>query len=563
MATYCIDDLTFTYPDRPSPALTGVSLTIEAGDFVVLCGDSGGGKTTLLRHLKPVLTPHGERSGTVYFAGRPIQEGDPRELARLIGYVGQNPDNQAVTDKVWHELAFGLESLGLSNPDIRLRVAEMATFFGIESWFDRAVNELSGGQKQLVNLAGVLALQPEVLVLDEPTAQLDPIAAADFLAALKRINLELGVSVVLSEHRLEDAFPLADQVVVLRGGTVVNQGTPGEVSARAAEFDPRFLRSLPTAARIHAALGGTGRVPLTVRDGRRYLSRFTPAPAQAPVATPPVSRRSPRRRGPAEPEPALRLDEVWFRYRKDGPDVLRGLSLRVPTGGLFALMGGNGAGKSTALGVLAGLREPYRGRSWVGGQRRDRRPASLQVTLLPQNPQAVFLAKTVQRDLLGSVPGRHSGEDREAQVAAVADLVGISGLLGAHPYDLSGGEQQRAALAKALLTQPDVLLLDEPTKGLDAAFKEKLAEILAELTGSGMTVVMASHDVEFCARYADQCALLFRGELTSSGPPGSFFAGHSFYTTAANRIARAHWPEAITLAEVVDRCRDAQLLPAS
>lgn len=561
MATYRLESLTFTYPGRTAPALADLSLTIEAGEFVVLCGQSGGGKTTLLRHLKPAITPHGERAGTIQFRDRHLQDHSSRDLARLIGYVAQNPDNQLVTDKVWHELAFGLESLGLDNRSIRLRVAEMATFFGIESWFDRQVRELSGGQKQLVNLAGVLALQPEALILDEPTSQLDPIAAAEFLAVVKRINLELGVTVVLSEHRLEDAFPLADRIVVLREGRVVGDGSPAEVTARTIAADPDFIPSLPTAARIHAALGGSAAAPLTVRDGRRHLAEVAPAVRREP-GRPTQPAKTPRHRSPRSAS-AVELDEVWFRYAKDDPDVLRGLSLTVPTGDLFALIGGNGAGKSTALGVLAGLHHPYRGRSLVAGQVRGRGPVPLRVRLLPQNPQSVFMAKTVERDLLSALPDDVSAAMRTEKVLAAAEQVGIGELLDAHPYDLSGGEQQRAALAKALLTRPEVLLLDEPTKGLDAAFKEHLAAILSDLTRSGMTIVMASHDLEFCAGHADHCALLFRGEVVSAGPPASFFAGHSFYTTAANRIAREIWPDVITVAEVVDRCRAAQLSPAS
>lgn len=564
MASYRIEGLTFTYPGRDVPALTDIRLDIAAGDFVVLCGDSGGGKTTLLRHLKPSLTPHGEATGRVLFSGRDWAEVDASAQARSIGFVSQSPDNQIVTDKVWHELAFGLESLGMDQATMRLRVAEMAAFFGIEAWFERDVTSLSGGQKQLLNLAGVMALQPEVLILDEPTSQLDPIAASDFLAAVKRINAELGVTVVLSEHRLEEAFPLADRVVVLRGGRVVNSGPPEVVCAQVLSDDRSMVPSLPTAARLFGELGGGGACPLTVRDGRRYLLGRAPEPLRRDrepgqgAGRLTLRDRRPVRPALAEGRPALELDEVWFRYEKKDADVLRGMSLVVPSGSLTALMGGNGAGKSTALAVMAGLREPFAGRVAVDGRRRSRgRAVPQRVRLLPQNPQAVFSAKTVALDLVQAVESGVGDSGRMERVEAMAERLGIAPLLRMHPYDLSGGEQQRAALAKVLLTEPDILLLDEPTKGLDAAFKASLAGIFARLIGDGLTLVMASHDVEFCAAHADRCALLFRGAVVAEEEPGAFFAGHSFYTTAANRIARSHWPEAITVTEVARLCRAA------
>jgi energy-coupling factor transport system ATP-binding protein len=250
MAIIEVRDLSFTYPGRSSAALDGVSLKAGKGEFIVVCGKSGCGKSTLLRHLKTVLTPYGKRSGDVYFDGRPLAEAGPREQASRIGFVLQSPDNQVVTDKVWHELAFGLESLGESTPVIRRRVAEMASFFGIQEWYEKSVVELSGGQKQILSLASVMAMNPDVIVLDEPTSQLDPIAAEDFMDTLKKINDEIGATVIMSEHRLENAIPKADRVVCMSGGRVLCEGGAAEVGRALKATDDPMLSAMPTPMRV-------------------------------------------------------------------------------------------------------------------------------------------------------------------------------------------------------------------------------------------------------------------------------------------------------------------------
>ena len=300
MESYLIRDLTFTYPGRKNPALRNVSLEIEQGCFVTLCGPSGGGKTTLLRQLKPILAPHGVISGEILFYGNPIDELDQRTQSEKIGFVLQSVENQIVTDKVWHELAFGLESLGYSTPEIRLRVAEMAAFFGIETWFYKNVTELSGGQKQLLNLASIMAMQPSVLILDEPTSQLDPIAAADFLAIIGKINRELGVTVIMTEHRLEEVFPLSDRVICLDSGRVVCDGSPNSVGEHLRSLGHGMFLAMPTPMRIWAGVSGSASAaanyefiihnaelkyetngprncPITVRDGRAWLDDFSTA----------------------------------------------------------------------------------------------------------------------------------------------------------------------------------------------------------------------------------------------------------------------------------------------
>ena len=547
MALFDLQNLSFTYPGAARPALDQVSFVVERGEFLTLCGSSGCGKTTLLRQLKPPLTPHGIRKGEVLFQGRPLEELDLRRQSSAIGFVFQHPEEQIVTDKVWHELAFGLESLGYSEETIRLRVAEMASFFGIQSWFHREVAGLSGGQKQLLNLACVMAFSPEVLLLDEPTSQLDPIAATDFLAALGRLNRELGITVLLSEHRLEEALPLSHRVVVLEQGRVAAQGSPQEVAGALRRGGSPVWRGFPTPMRVWAGVRNDQACPLTVREGRGWLDQL--------ARTRKVSQPTDWQERSQVPAPAVELREVWFRYRREGEDVLRGMNFQAPAGWITALMGGNGTGKTTALSLLAGLYQPVRGKVLVEGEIQKGEGPRGRVALLPQDPKTLFVKNTVAGELSEVFYGqRISKEEQEARTAQVVELCRLEDLLDRHPYDLSGGEMQRAALAKMLLLRPRILLLDEPTKGLDPGFQEEFAALLTRLTARGMTVVMVSHDLAFCARHAQYCALCFDGGIAAQGSPRDFFSGNSFYTTAANRMARHLLPQAITAEDVILAC---------
>ena len=477
MALFTIEHLTFSYPQQTARAIDDLTLTIPEGAFMVLCGPSGCGKSTLLRQLKPALAPHGARTGRILFRGTPLEQVDQRTQAARIGFVQQSPENQIVTDKVWHELAFGLESLGQDTPTIRRRVAEMASFFGIEEWFYKNVTELSGGQKQLLNLASVMAMQPDVLILDEPTSQLDPIAASDFLAVLGKINRELGTTILLTEHRLEEAFPLATVVAVMDEGRLLCTGTPAEAGRHLKTMGHRMFLAMPAAMRIWAAVASDAPCPVTVREGRDFLQDFAAGQPLQPLPPEPVY---PKR------QPVVTVSGAWFRYEQDSPDVVKGLDLTLGRGEFLALLGGNGAGKSTTLKLLAGLKKPYRGDVVVSGT----------LGMLPQNPQTLFVKKTVREDLFEIFTGsKLSRSQQEARVARMVSLCRLETLLDRHPYDLSGGEQQRAALAKVLLLQPEILLLDEPTKGLDAEFKQMFAEILRSLLAQGVSLLMVSHDV--------------------------------------------------------------------
>ena len=545
MAHFQIQDLSFSYPTaKGKESLHRVSLSIEKGEYVVLCGKSGSGKTTLLRQLKSVLAPHGKKSGEILFNGMPIEKVSQRDQSAKIGYVMQNPDDQIVTDKVWHELAFGLESLGCDQKTMRARVAEMACYFGIQDWFHRDVANLSGGQKQLLNLASIMAMQPEVLILDEPTSQLDPIAASDFLNTVRKINMELGTTVIITEHRLEDIFPYADRAIVMDGGKVIADDTPRNIGKHLYEQKNDMFAAMPTPVRVFYGAAGQAECPLTVREGRNWLSRTHGNPKVNTLPLQPLAEEI--------DEPALSLKELWFRYEKDSPDVLRGVSAEVPKGSLYAIVGGNGAGKSTTLKAICGICRPYRGKVKVFGKPVEKyKSAELFggcLAMLPQDPKSLFVKKTVREDLSEMT----RDEKKIAEVAAVCE---IEALLNSHPYDLSGGEQQRAALAKVLLTGPKLLLLDEPTKGIDSFFKEKLADILCKLREQGITVVMVSHDVEFCARYADMVSMFFDGQILTTDTPRRFFGNNSFYTTAANRMSRHVFSMAVTAEDVIDLCR--------
>ena len=512
-----IKNLIFSYPNSKKTALNNINLTVNQGEFVTVCGKSGCGKSTLLRHLKPILTPHGKTSGEIYFYGKSIYDLSDREQAENIGFVMQNPDNQIVTDTVWHELVFGLESLGINSAEIRSKAAEMASFFGIQNWFYENVTNLSGGQKQILNLASVMVMNPTLLLLDEPSSQLDPISAHDFFTMLERINTELGVTIILSEHNLSEVFPLSDKVVVMEDGKITAENTPYKIGEELKQKS--MFAALPTPTKIYYSLGNnSGNCPITIRDGHKWLEKQQ--------INEHFEFKSEKNR--INTEPILELKDVWFRYEKNSDDILKGLSFKVHENEFYAIVGGNGVGKSTALSVISKINKPYRGKVFINDDTK--------VAVMPQNPQSLFLKKSVLEELYDAVFDVEK-EKRKNEIEYVIKLCELDNLLENHPYDLSGGEQQRVALAKMLLRKPDLLVLDEPTKGLDACFKRKLATILKSLQKNGMTVLMVTHDIEFCAEYADICAMFFDGKIVSEAPPRKFFAENNFYTTSAKRMA--------------------------
>ncbi len=534
-----VENLTFTYPLCASPAVRNVSFRLQEGVFAVLCGATGSGKSTLLRLMKRELVPLGEKSGRVLLRGTETEELPAAESARLVGFVAQNPEQQIVTDKVWHELAFGLENLGLPQPAIARRVAEMAEYFGIDSWYEKSVAELSGGQKQLLNLAAVMAMDPEILILDEPTSQLDPIAASEFISTLKKLNIDFSLTVLVAEHRLEELIPVCDRLLVMDGGKLIADGTPGSVISDLNEQEELML-AMPASARLFRMLGADGDCPLNVRECRRWMEQRYDRQIRS------LPDESPQKQKNHEGI-AISFKNVWFRYERDLPDVLKGLNLTVYENEILCVLGGNGSGKTTALGCASGILKPYAGEIRVFGKRlKEYKNQSLYkdcLALLPQDVQTVFLRNTVREEL------------EDAGVAAEEMPYDLSGLYDKHPYDCSGGEQQLVALAKVLAAHPRILLMDEPTKGLDAGKKREISGILDKLKASGITVLIVTHDVEFAASTADRCAMFFRGSVISTDEPKAFFSENRFYTTAAVRIGKGVYERAVTVEDLARLCQ--------
>lgn len=489
-----VENMYFRYPNADT-ALSGVSFTLTEGSFTTLCGTSGCGKSTLLRMLKPCLRPHGELSGVI------APELTDKDAARDIGFVMQDPEAQICTDRVWHELAFSLESVG-EQPDImRRRIAECAEYFGLESVFERETASLSGGEKQLLALASAAALHPKLLLLDEPTSQLDPVAARSFIDIVTRLNRDFGITVLIAEHRLEELLPISDRVLVMDGGRIIADCEPRGLLAALPTEHP-MLSALPVSMRIFAGTHSDGPPPISVREGR----------CCAPVIDYIRGNKPPVREPSVSGENVLTVKELCVSYGRRSPDALRSASLSIRRGEVYALLGGNGSGKSTLLRAVFGIVKPLSGRIRL----------NVKAAYLPQNPCAILGADTVREE----VPD-----------ARMLDKFGLTELSERSPLDISGGEQQRLALAKLLSERPGLLLLDEPTKGMDALSKAEFAELLRDTAGRGTAVLLVTHDAEFAAKCADRCGLLFNGEVVSEDEPPAFFGGNFFYTTPLCRLA--------------------------
>lgn len=553
MEIITVENVSFTYPDADEKVVDDISFTIKEGEFLTIFGASGSGKTTLLKLLKKELTPHGKQEGAIYYEGSSLDDIEERKLAADIGYVMQHPDHQIVTDKVWHELAFGLENIGIDTREIRRRVGEMANFFGIHHWFHKETQQLSGGQKQLLNLAGTMVMQPKVLILDEPTSQLDPIAAAEFIHVLEKINRDLGVTIILVEHDLEEVFPIADRVLLLDEGKIMLNEDPRQVGAQLKGLYPghAMIEALPTVVKIFHQLAFPGDCPLTVREGKEALSKHykNDIPRLRKVAAP-----------SAEAPTMLSLENIWFRYDKDLPDVLAGVDLSVKKGEIISILGGNGSGKTTLLNVLAGQYRPYHGKVTIASKPlkkyKQKELYKNLLAVLPQDPQSVFIKSTVEEDYaeISKVMGYTKDESTEKIQKVLAQLR-IAHLINRHPYDVSGGEQQKIALGKILLLAPEVILLDEPTKGIDAFSKRMLSDIMKDLQAAGKTIIIVTHDIEFAALTSDRCGLFFDKEIISLDDPTAFFTKNNFYTTMANRISRHRYENTITYDEVIKICQ--------
>ena len=543
MEIYKINNLSFKYPGKDEYAIKNINLTINSGEFICICGESGCGKTTLLRLLKPILAPHGEMTGEILYKGENITAVSEIEQSKNIGFVMQNPDAQIVTDKVWHELAFGPENLGMSNVEIRTKVAEMASFFGVEELFYKKTAELSGGQKQLLNLASVMVMQPDVLILDEPTSQLDVVAASNFIKNLKKINDELGTTIILTEHRLEEVMAYADKVVVMDDGRVIAEDFPADIGK--AIYNHPMYDAMPVPVRVFSHIEPEKPTPLTIKEGKHRIEEYFKTHKKCDVNF--------NCDDFIASEEAVKLKDVYFKYDRDLPDVIKGLNLKVFKGEIFTILGGNGTGKSTLTNIIGGILKAVRGRVYINGTSINdvENLYNGVIGVLPQNPQSLFTANNLYDELISLTDKNFSPEEKEKIVETVSKLCKIEKLLKSHPYDLSGGEQQRVALAMILIKNPEIIILDEPTKGMDAHFKKIFLNILKTLKASGKTIIIVSHDVEFSAIVSDRCALMFDGSITSCDVPRIFFSGNYFYTTAANKMARGVLPEVILAEDII------------
>lgn len=550
MDVFKVKDLSFNFPDEHWQVLKNINVTVTEGEFVVLCGPTGCGKTTLLRLLKKELAPVGDQVGDIMYMGKRLDDCDERLLIEEIGLVFQDPDNQIVMDEVMQEIVFGLENLGYSNFEMRKRVAEMVHFFGMEELLRSKPSELSGGQKQMLNLLSVLLLKPKVLLLDEPTSQLDPIAAKDLIIMLERLNKEMGMTIILIEHRLEELFGVADRILMMDGGEIVYEGTSEQVVYDVyAQHDKHYIPYVPSISRLYMEMAHApevSEIPLTVKDSKSWL-------ATMPDVMPENVQREVERK-PIGEHPLLVVQDVYFQYEKKGTMILKGLSFQINKGEFFALIGGNGSGKTTALKACIGSIKPQRGK--VLYERREvgrlkGKELSSQLAYLPQNPRTYFIHDTIEKEMEEAVY-RHQVKDGESVIEELLQLFDIEHLRHRHPYDCSGGEIQKAALACMLIGKPDMLFIDEPTKGLDPISKERFAEVLSALHAEGLTILMVTHDIEFAASYAERCAIMFDGEITVDGHPEKLFKGNYFYTTAINRATRdSYVPEVLTLEEAL------------
>ncbi len=527
-----VKNLSFKYPTNEKNTLENVSFTLEKGDFAVLCGQTGSGKTTLLRALKPSLCLRGEMNGEISFLGSQLYE-NKKGFERKIGFVMQNPEQQIVTDKVYHELAFALENMNIKKNEISRRIAETAQFFGISDLFEQGTQTLSGGQKQLLNLAAVSVMQPDLLILDEPTAQLDPVAAVEFITVLKKLNTEMGITVLISEHRLDELISLGNKLLVIENGEITVCDEPSR-AIDSLEKDNKILEYMPAPVRLFKSVKSSCACPLTVNEGKQFIEKsFNNGISVFTAEKPELSAKK-----------AVEVRDVWFRYSKQGEDVLKGIDFTVFEGEIFSCLGANGSGKTTAMNCIAGLIKPYSGKIKVFDKKiSDYKNNSLYincVSVLPQDIGTVFLKNTVEEEL--------------EEVGASFDLipVDLSYLSKRHPYDISGGEQQLVALIKVLSKKPRLLILDEPTKGLDNCFKMQYAQVLKSLKEKGVTVIIVTHDTEFASLVSDRCAFLFRGRVVSEDETHLFFSKNSFYTTPVSRMTRGFYDGVVSVEEAVE-----------
>lgn len=484
-------ELSFKYPNSNSKALNCVDFSVEQGEFVLLIGKSAVGKSTLLKLLKKEISPAGELTGEIIINAN-------------VGYVAQNVEENIVCDKVRSELSFGLTNMGVDAGEIEILTAETASYFNLENKLDSDVSTLSGGEKQMLNLASVMIMKPDVLVLDEPTSQLDPISASRFVSMVKQLHQDFGTTIIMSAHNAQELFAYAYSIALMDNAKMVIKSNRNDVISYLKANLPEMLGVVPVQMRLYD--GATTIIACREILKNKNLKAIS------------VDRE--------KTDTALKVKNVYFAYNK-GEDILNGISLNVQRGRINAIVGANGSGKTTLLKVIAGVKRHYRGNIKANGK----------IAMLCQNPFDLF--KTDKCSL-------------EVEFGELTDFLQISDIEERHPYDISGGQAGRLALAKVLQTGADIILLDEPTKALDASLKIKLAEILKELCNQGKTIVVVSHDIEFIGEYADIVSFVSRGNIIASANRQEFFSSLNFYTTEVAKITNGIAENIVSLPDLID-----------
>ncbi len=571
-----IKNLNFNYVDFP-PLWENVNMQLEAGDFALLLGPSGSGKSCLMKHLIYKLAPYGNASGEILYKGQSLDSLSPYEHVKNIAYVSQNPDEQIVSESVWQELAFSLEQLGMPADKMRLRIAEVANFFGIQEWFWQKTNELSGGQKQILNLASAMVLKPKILILDEADSNLDPVTRVSFLNILQRINVEMGTTILLSSHNWENTLDLANKVYYLNNQALRNFDSNRDFINFIYSEIPEEISALPTASQVSYQLQeiSTNNVKTRQDLSKALVGNNLPSLRNLSAELN-IENNEHSKGNNSAGQNLLEIKDLQFKYKKVGENILDHLNLSVPTKSICFILGGNGSGKSTLLKCIVEQLQ-YSGSIKINNvgntglktllpNRSSKRP---RISYLPQNTRLLFSADTILEEIRLAFEAV-SKED----IPHLADIFaielenfspetllisfGLGERMNFNPGDLSGGELQRAALALILLNKPQLLLLDEPSNNLAYNDIEHLSKILERLRNKGLTILAVSHDLEFASKIADSCALIFQGEIVSHAEPHRFFADNFFYTTDSCKIAQDFQESdsiAITSEELLEQVR--------
>jgi energy-coupling factor transport system ATP-binding protein len=569
MALYEIKDLSFSYEESGKLVLENINCHINKGDIAVICGPSSSGKTTLLRHLKKEVLPVGKLTGDIYYKGENIVKTNSNERVSQVGIVYQNPESQMVMDNVIHELAFSLENMGCMASEMMVKIGELVTYFGLEESLEKQVHELSGGQKQMINICAALILYPEVLILDEPTAQLDPVASKELIKMIVELNQELGITIIISEHRLDEVLQYADQIIYLEEGHILYDGGREKVLKKMSEGERAnyFLPEISRLFHLDRRSNGNRPIPITVKEGRELAEEIMLDLCVSEKdkveddnqhhnqgddggLVNQVNRK--------EKKQAILINckELYYMYNKEADLVLKGLDLQIRKGDFIGIIGGNGSGKTTLLKIMAKLLRPTRGKVLYenkGINQKKERDIRSKIGYVAQNTMLHITRESVLEELNGVKEKYHIG-DNENWVLEIIKAFDLEPIYHRHPYDLSGGERQKLVIAMALLKRPSVLMLDEPIKGLDPYSKAQMASILKGLNKKGMTIIMVSHDVEFIAKHVGQCAMLFNGDVVYYGGTKTLLKSNYFYTTKINKVMKPICNDLITIEDVMKQC---------